>query len=123
MMGLYQRISLQQAAARVAAKQDKRPYVFYDENDVTEWAEGLVGPMPNVGSHVPNGWHVLCEPDTCRQVSVTVSKGGFDGGPALSIKGLSEWIKRLIKSSDATIGFAIVKEGEFQVVVGAFIKD
>lgn len=100
-----------EAAAR-AAREGKRPYVVTRE-DLADWlAQAEAGglpklPFPNLGEYRPEGWELV---DTYL---VDSSGFGAPDEPALTARQLLERLQR-------GMGYAIIQQGQFQVVVGAF---
>ena len=73
-------------------------------------------PFPNIGNYKPSGWE-LVDYKTCDKTG-----WGEEYEPALTVRGLKQWIKDLQKADD-NFAMAIIEEGEFQVVIGLFKPD
>jgi len=77
-------------------------------------------PFPNMGDYCPDGWRRACGQDG-TQITLFCDKTGFDdSGPALSVRQLvaklQEWQKY-----DNGYALGIIEEGQFQIVLGAFL--
>lgn len=106
MMSIAAIVELSDQAAVKARKAHKIPFIFDSLADV----DRNLRRIPNLGSYVPEGWKL--------EEYWTVNKdGSSDGGPALSLDSLRREITTRLDR-----GFALIEEGEFQVVVGAFRK-
>lgn len=106
MMSISAIVELSDQAAAKARQARKIPFVFDSSEDV----DRNVGRIPNLGNYVPKGWKL--------GEYWTVNKdGSYDNGPAISL----DELKREIRSR-ISLGYALIEEGEFQVVVGAFHK-
>ncbi len=100
----------QQQAGR-AAKAKAQPLVIEGEDmpDDVRLFE-YVRHMPNIGDYRPRGWKLV------EHRLVDKTGFGLEREPALTIQGLMRWIR----SMGPGHGYAIIEEGEFQVVVGRF---
>ena len=96
-----------------AAAYEVEPYQPVDVEEVDRWERF---PFPNIGEYRPRGW--------CLVSSVLADKtgGGYESEPALTVRGLKAWCAECI-TKDETAAFAIIEEGQFQVVVGYFTED
>jgi hypothetical protein len=103
MMDLQTISRLSREQARKAARLHKKPYLFEEEDR----GSFPPFPFPNIGNYVPRGWEL--------GETYFVDKFGFPeyDGRALTHKMLAEKLK-------AGYGYAIIEEGEFQLVVGEF---
>jgi len=93
-------------AAYRAAQEDRVPLLIWDpERD----AAGI----PFLGPYIPEGWRTEGE-------SFMVDKTGWgaDDEPAMSIRQFTEHLRQ-----HPGLGWAIVEEGQFQVVVQGYIED
>lgn len=98
------------AAAR-ARKAKKVPHVFTDP--IT--SDDEIRLIPNLGSLVPPGWELI-EGD---ELFVDHSGWGAPNEPALTLDQFKAELNRRIRE-DATIGYAIVEVGPFQLYIGTF---
>lgn len=117
MMSLETIKALEDMAAKRAAQKNLVPYVPFDENEIRSYGkDGVRFPFPSLGSHRPEGWDLvgdyLCD-----------SSGlGADDEPALTSGQLR--LKLLVDyAKDETYGYAIISEGQFQIVLGVFEKE
>jgi hypothetical protein len=102
MMDLQTISRLSREQARRAARLHKKPYLFEEEDR----GIGCFINFPNIGDYRPKDWEL--------GETYFVDKFGFEyDGRALSHKMLAERLK-------AGYGYAIIEEGEFQLVVGEF---
>jgi hypothetical protein len=105
--------SQSRAAAVWAAAQELEPYVPASTQEVLRWNRFT---FPYFGDYRPFGW-VLVETLFCDSSGL-----GYEDDPALTVDGLKrkviDWLNR-----DATVGFAVLDAGEFQVYVGVFSQD
>jgi hypothetical protein len=102
MMDLQTISRLSREQARKAARLHKKPYLFEEEDR----GHFPPFPFPNIGSYKPKGWE-LCETYFCDKFGI--------GGDGLAMSS-----EDLIKTLKAGYGYAIIEEGEFQLVVGEF---
>lgn len=65
--------------------------------------------MPNFGSYRPKGWKLV------RELFVDSSGFGREGEPALTVNQFLAEIKMFC-------GYAIIEEGQFQVMIGEFMR-
>jgi hypothetical protein len=125
---------MQDKAAREASRKGRKPYVFFDEAEVDRTPPF---PMPFIGTYVPKGWtplpsdHAAVEDaalwggDGDAMFFCDTSGMGADGELALSVRQTKEELKRIVRQSAAagvTVGFALIEVGQFQAVVGIFLK-
>lgn len=92
--------------ARKAARLQKRPYMFEEEDRETF----PPFPFPNIGNYRPKGWTLIND--------FMVDKTGFGASdePALTTD-------QLLRRLKAGHGYAIIEEGQFQLVLGEFISE
>jgi hypothetical protein len=92
--------------ARAAARNGRKPLIIEAE-DLPRIAD-VIRHIPNIGTYRPRGY-VLVE-------HFMVDKSGFGrkDEPALTFAGLCRRVK-------AGMAYAIIEEGQFQVVVGEFV--
>jgi hypothetical protein len=110
MMSTEEIVRLSDEMARKAAKKKKVPYVPFDESEVNGYPPF---PLPNIGSYRPDGWD-LESYHTCDKTGF-----GLESEPALTVEAFKRLMKREI-AKEGTRGFAIIEEGQFQLVVGVF---
>jgi hypothetical protein len=103
MMDLQTISRLSREQARKASRLHKKPYLFEEEDRGIDCFINF----PNIGDYRPKGWEL--------GETYFVDKLGFPeyDGRALTHKMLAERLK-------AGYGYAIIEEGEFQLVVGEF---
>lgn len=91
------------AQGRKAAKSGKEPYELWpgEVNRMPPF------PFPNIGDYRPTGWELV---DT---LLCDKSRFGSPSEPALTVAQLLERLR-------PGFGYAIIEEGQFQVVVGEF---
>lgn len=107
--------ALSAEAAAKAAQKRKQPFVV-DQRDFAQgfnnWPQyGRRYPFckfPNLGTYVPEGWKL----DSYFQMD----KSGHDDGFSL---GIDHGRAKLVVGH----GYAIIEEGEFQVVIGDFVRE
>jgi hypothetical protein len=97
--------------AEKAARRKQSPRVFFDAADI----EKNFGKIPNIGSYRPTGWELV------EHHMVDKSGMGAEDEPALTVKGYKAWLSKYLETPE-TCGWAIIEEGQFQVVVGRFVK-
>lgn len=92
-------------AARRAAREHKKPFLFEEED------RGKMDHLkiPNIGDYRPKGWELV------GTLFVDSSGWGSPGEPALT---QDQFMNRM----KAGMGYAVIKAGEFQVYVGEFKK-
>jgi len=108
MMSLEAIRHLADEAAQSAAAEDLEPYVPWDADEVDSFPPF---PFPNLGSHRPDGWELV------ETLFVDSSGFGAENEPALTIPSFLREIKGRI---DEEVGYGVIEEGPFQVVVGVF---
>jgi hypothetical protein len=100
-------------AGRKAAERSRLPFVIENELEIDAMPPF---PFPNFGDYEPEGWEPL-------DIWFVNAGGKDERGPALSISSFKVCLKEYLEEHAwATIGFAIIEEGEFQVHVQAFRK-
>ena len=107
MMSLEYIESESRAAAKKAAKSNKRPYIVEAEDIVSWKTRRQQLPFPNLGSFVPKGWKEV------DSLFCDSSGFGAPGEPALTYA-------QLIAKLEVGKGYAITQVGQFQVYVGVF---
>ena len=97
-----------------AADQEIEPYSPASASEFDNWDRRI--PIPNIGDYRPDGWRLIDY--------VTVDKTGFGQSwePALTIPAFIKWAAEKWQA-DNQAGFAIIEEGQFQLVVGYFTTD
>ncbi len=103
---------LAQQQARRAARAKVQPLVIEgedmpDDNRMFEY----IRHMPNIGDYRPRGWKLV------EHRLVDKTGLGLEYEPALTIRGLMMWVRSMGPGN----GYAIIEEGQFQVVVGRFV--
>jgi hypothetical protein len=130
---------LQDKAARDAARRNRKPYVLWNEEEVDRIDRF---PFPFIGTHRPKGWRELVTSDgievrnawsggvvdSDEPITLFVDSSGFgdDNEAALSVRQFKSVLKEVVTASGKlgkTVGFAIIEVGQFQVVLGLFIKE
>ena len=107
-------VSLNAEAALAAAAKNLEPFIPWDIREIETLGIKLLHQIPNIGSlDVSDAWEEI---DT---VMVDSSGVGTEGERALTAKGCLEFIKQQVQES-ASRGFAIVSQGQFQIVLGVF---
>lgn len=111
MMSLEQIVSLADDQAKQAKRFKYQPFPLsaIDVDTIKRY------PFPNIGSYRPEGWEL--------QDYKTVDKSGMGAEyePALTLRGFNAWIKEC-QAENKPYGMAIIEEGEFQIVIGLFLK-
>tara|TARA_B100000609_G_C17046984_1_gene346903 strand:- start:372 stop:695 length:324 start_codon:yes stop_codon:yes gene_type:complete len=105
MMSLATLQYVNQEIAAKAAAEGRTPYVVWP-GEVDAWPPF---PFPNIGDYEPEGWELV------ESYFVDKTGRGYDWEPALSLKQFKQKIK-------PGFGYAVIEEGEFQVVIGQFKK-
>jgi len=100
-----------------AAAYEIEPYVPASIDECLNWNHV---PIPNIGSFRPQGW--------CLVEHKLVDKSGLgrDDEPALTIPAFKRWAASKVAETEYTkwsAGFAIIEEGQFQVVIGLFTNN
>tara|TARA_R100000306_G_C4251964_1_gene80891 strand:- start:35 stop:394 length:360 start_codon:yes stop_codon:yes gene_type:complete len=108
MMGIEHILALADEQAALASRRKTKPMRIprtWAKYTKTERVE-KIGKIPNIGNYVHPDWE--------RVDHFMVDKTGIDdSGPALSLDQLIERVK-------LRHGYAIIEEGQFQLVVGEF---
>lgn len=108
MLSSQQIADIADQAARKAKRAGREPLVFESQHHVDKTFREL----PNLGSYRPKGWKL--------EEYRTVDKYGIDqSGPAMTIPAMLVWFKVHLTDPERS-GYALIEEGEFQVVVGRF---
>ena len=114
MLGLTGIMAMSRKAGLESAKKNKHPFVIEDQDRERNFMNypqyGRRFPFckfPNLGDYVPEGWKL----DSYFQMDKTGQGDGFS-------LGIDESKPKLIVGH----GYAIIEEGEFQVVIGDFIR-
>lgn len=116
MMSLTAIRNLSDEAARQAAIKKRLPYVP-NTGDIFRWRmNGRGVEIPNLGSHVPDGWEVV---DEEQWLFVDKTGMGADDEPALNLDQFLDRLTDLI-SEFPNRGYAIVEEGQFQCHIAPF---
>lgn len=102
----------QRQAAKRASREGLHPYIVWP-GDQARWLgeleQGKLSlPFPNLGSYRPKGWT-----PTGRTLFVDKSGMGGEDEPALTVEAF-------IKALSVDKAYALIEEGQFQVVVGEF---
>jgi len=111
MMSLETIVTLNEKIAADAAEENSIPFVPNDKFDVEQWPPF---PFPNIGYLEPDGWE-----QTETNWFVDKSGLGLDSEAALSVRQFKTVLTDYIADHPGD-GFAIVEEGQFQVIVAAF---
>jgi hypothetical protein len=95
-----------QAAAR-ASREKKYPFIVEAE-DLSAWTNRVTSfPFPNIGDWRPRGYKLV------DHFMVDKTGWGADNEPALTIP-------QLLKRLTVGMAYAIIEEGQFQIVLGEF---
>ena len=107
---------LSDRAARKAAKEKRKPYVFWN----AEEARTATGVIPFIGDYLPKGWERV-EDENGEPLTYFVDSSGFgtEGEPALTRRGFIAKIEKNIEAGKG-YGYALIETGQFQVYVGVF---
>lgn len=108
MMSSEQICQLADEIADQARENDLEPLVFESLHDV----DRRFSKVPNLGSYRPDGW-------TLAEWPLVDKTGMDDSGPAMSLDSFLRWVKSHLTDAK-TSGYAIIEEGQFQVVIGRF---
>lgn len=111
MMSTEQIAELADEAAERAALEGLQPYVPWDAEEVRRWGADRPIPIPNLGSLRPEGWKL----EEHRMADKT--GWGDESEPAMTVGQLQDWV---IEHMGTSQGYAIIEEGQFQVVIGRF---
>lgn len=101
--------------AERAAREGQTPYVPWDEREVGEYGFVRPVPFPNIGSYEPEGWELV------EHQLVDKTGLGAEDEPALTLSQLKAWINEGL-AQKRSYGYALIEEGQFQVVIGRFRK-
>jgi hypothetical protein len=113
MMSLDYIEQLNDEAAVAAAQKGLYPYIPYDLDEVLE-TDTIFRSIPNIGSlDISDEWEEI------ETVLVDSSGLGAEYEPALTIGQFRDFVSDHVRQSSRR-GFAIVSQGQFQVVVGVF---
>lgn len=97
--------------AERAARENLEPFVYFEPAEVAEH-NGF--PFPHIGDHRPEGWELV-------DVHFVDATGlGTEREPALTVSTFADIVRRRIRESDRTVGWAVIEAGQFQVRVGEF---
>lgn len=102
-------LSNKAAVQSVLADEFIEPYEVRDQYDVNTWEQHC--PIPNLGSLRPAGWRMI------DHWLVDSSGWGAAWEPALTVK---QFVQRVKQNLPKRRAYAIIEEGQFQVVVGVF---
>ena len=114
MMSLNAINALNEQIAAQAAEESLVPFVPFNPEDVDRWPPF---PIPNIGYLEPDGW---IKTETTWFVDKT--GWGRDYELALTVDQFKRALHDYINDNPGH-GFAMVEEGEFQVVIAAFKPD
>jgi hypothetical protein len=112
MMSLSAIRELADERARIAAESNLQPYVPFDAAEIDRWPRF---PFPNIGSYRPEGWKLI-DDWLCDKTG-----WGALHEPALTVNQLKARLKQHA-DAEQTYGYAIIEEGQFQIVLGVFQK-
>jgi hypothetical protein len=112
MMGLETLIAVNNQIAREAARRRLVPYVPSDASEVDGW-RNLPFEFPNIGYLEPRGWEKV------ESWFVDKYGRGLESEPAITHRRLKLILREYIEANPEH-GFAVVEEGQFQVVVSVF---
>ncbi len=108
--------SLSDDAARKAARDKRKPYVFWNADE----ARTAKGVIPFIGDYLPKGWERVLDADgDPLQYFVDSSGFGSEHEPALTQRAFIAKLVEHVENGDG-YGFAIVEAGQFQAYVGVF---
>lgn len=115
MMSLQAIADLARDLAIQAAEGEVEPYAPGSAEECrTGWEKRI--PIPNIGNFRPDDWKLI------DYVTVDKTGFGYEYEPALTIRAFKEWAAERVEQDDHA-GFAIIEEGQFQIVVGYFSAD
>jgi hypothetical protein len=103
--------SMSREACKKAAKSHKKPY-HPELDEIDDWPPF---PFPSIGDYLPKGW---VEDEDTRWLCDS-SGFGSPNEPAYTTDQLKNKIKEYLEDHPEA-GFAVVEEGQFQVVLSAF---
>ena len=98
--------------AEIAARENKLPFIPFDQQEADRWPEERNYPFPNIGSLRPDGWELI---DTLFIDKMGSETGG--GGGDMGTRQLNDYIREHIPQS---VGYAIIEEGQSQLYLGVF---
>lgn len=107
--------SMSDEAAARAAREGKRPYVFWDDTEALDASKPL--PLPFIGDYVPHGWE-----RTGEEAFVDISGFGAEDKPAMTHRQFRLWLSERIRTNMpySTLGYAITEVGQFQAFVAEY---
>lgn len=111
MLSATQIVSMSDEAAEKAARKGRHPYKPWNAAEVAGYGITRKVPFPFIGSYRPVGWELV------EHRLVDSSGFGANDEPALTLEQLREWV-----TAHRNDGWAIIEAGEFQVVIGRFVK-
>jgi hypothetical protein len=109
MMSMSAILSLREEAMQRARRRQAQPRVFFNQHD----ADNHFGSVPNFGDWRPKGWKLV------EHRMVDKTGWGDESEPALTVRGYKTWLSEHLDDSS---GWAIIEEGQFQIVVGRFVE-
>ena len=112
MMSLDVIVAVNNEIARRAARRRLRPYVPSSAAEVDGW-RNLPFEFPNIGYLEPPGWEKV------QSWFADKYGHGMESEPAITHRRLKSILRDHI-AANPNHGYAVVEEGEFQVVVAAF---
>jgi len=114
MMSLDQIVSLAEEQGRKASRLHKTPHVPFDKDEVNRFFDHPVGDFfTYLGTYRPAGWELV------DYATVDKTGWGTEYEPAWTINHLHEFVLQTIDDGHQ-YGWAIIEEGEFQIVIGWF---
>lgn len=117
MLSLSQIVEFSEEAGRRARSRKLTPFVPFDKNTVNKYFAHPDGSFfPNLGTYRPVGW------DLVDHALVDKTGWGYESEPAWTIRHLHEFILQTIDDGQR-FGWAIIEEGEFQLVIGWFERN
>lgn len=109
--------SLEEKAARRAAKRKMIPYMPWDIAEVEAWgSDGVSAPLPSIGGYKPKGWQRV---DGIDELFVDASGWGREDEPAMTLKAFKRLVIENIRAGKQ-YGYAITSVGQFQIYIGIF---
>jgi len=114
MMSTETILALSRQVAVKAAYLEIEPYIPASPDECLNWNHV---PIPNIGQYRPAGW--------CLVEYHTVDKTGLgrESEPAMTIPAFKKWAADQVRKQNGHAGFAIIEEGQFQVVIALFTDD
>lgn len=110
MMSLAAIVAVNEEIAAHAARQNRQPFVPSRPESVERWPPF---PFPNIGYYEPEGWEQV------ESWFIDKTGHGAEWEPAMTHRQFTETLRDYVKENPMH-GFAIVEEGPFQVMIGAF---